>query len=102
MRDMMDMRFGDIRFGYGDRVFGYTYGTASQTPVHIVRQTISNNDMNISGYAPYHRYKGLSRGPLGAGYREDILDTKYSIYKHYRRYIPDMRIWGYEGLGNNV
>ena len=100
---MGDMRFGDRRFG--DMVFGYTYGTASLRPVQIMRQTISNNDMlnmpDIKVWT-YHRYKGLSRGPLGAGYREDILDTKYSIYKHYRRYIPDMRIWGYEGLGNNV
>lgn len=63
--------------------------TAFLRPVHIVRQTISNNDMGHSPIDAYHNYKGLS-SPHGARVDRRYLDTKYSIYKHYRSYMPDM------------
>jgi hypothetical protein len=78
----------------------HTKSTAFHGLVQIMRQTISNLDMgNISkpSYGAYHRYKGLSSIPNLGGNREDIPDTKHSIYKHY---ISDMRIFGYEGLAD--
>lgn len=61
-------------------------------------QTFPFPNMGYSLYAQYHTNNGLSSIPNLAGNREDILDTKHSIYKHYISDMPDMGIWGYKGL----
>jgi len=85
----------------------HTYSAALPGPVHIMRQTISNNDMLISPISLYHRYKGLSNiGYKGlanmnvwidkhymGGNQETTLDNKHSIYKHYMRDMADIKVW---------
>lgn len=81
--------FEDIRFEH-------TYSRRALTPNRLVDLS-TNSQTIICNIASYHRYKGLSTTPNLARYREDTLDTKYPIYKHY---IPDMRILGYKGLAD--
>jgi len=82
--------------------FEHTNSTAPLAAYRLIdlstnRQTFPFPNM---GYSPYHTNNGLSSIPNLAGYREDILDTKYPIYKHYISDMPDMGIWGYEGLAD--
>lgn len=90
------MRFDrDIRFEH--TISGGPLAPKRLIDLSTNRQTFLSSNMGYSPYARYHRYKGLSSIPNLARYREDILDTKYPIYKHY---VPDMGILRYEGLAD--
>jgi hypothetical protein len=89
----MNMR--DIRF---DRIqwFGNSFTRGLAASVQIVRHLSHILDKPqypaYPTYHTYHRYEGLSSPPTGGRYREDIPDTKHSIYKHYIGYMRDIGI----------
>ena len=122
MRFGKDMVFGDMVFR--DMVFGNSFTAKPLSPIQIMisKSHILGHISNISKhvkspnmlfhspmgpyshmgdmpYMSYIRYRGvcqLSSYPAAnGGGGVNILDTKYSIYKHY---IGDMGILGYKGL----